>query len=202
MDEAHGLEVAAAVADQLIDDGVCCGACWKDDCVLGCVGCSGRLYCVDDGARVLNRARSGVTVRKPGWPLPMAGCVIVVVVVEGLVGFCVDHENEGVFGVLDELLIVVVDGDMTGGVLSQLGKPLLPLDDADMLPLPLTSASKSSSFPPVPLSKVVPVTPPNARKSSLGRAVPALVVPDSSCSFFVCSSSTFLDSVLMSSMNV
>lgn len=200
MDEPHGFDVAAAVADQLIDDGVCCGACWKDGCVLGCVGCSGRLYCVDDGARVLNRARSGVTVRKPGCPPPMAGCVIVVV--EGLVGFCVDHENEGVFGVLDELLIVVVDGDMTDGVLSQLGKPLLPLDDADMPPLPLTSASKSSSFPPVPLSKVVPVTPPNARKSSLGRAVPTLAVPDSSCSFFVCSSSTLLDSVLMSSMNV
>lgn len=193
------MAVAAAEADQLIDEEVCGGG-GKDDCA-GWVGCSGWLYCVDDGARVLNRARSGVTVRKLGWLLPMAGLDVVV----GLVGFCVDHEKDGVFGVLDELLTVAValEDAMIDGVSSQLGKPLLLLvDDADMPPLPFTRASKSSSFPPAVLSNVVPVTPPNARKSSLGPAVPAFVVPDNSCSFLVCSSSTLLDRFLISSMNV
>lgn len=168
-DDAHGFDVAAAPAllDQLTDDDVVAGKLdWA-----GCDGCSGWLYCVEDGANVPKRPRSGVTVRKP---LP-----VLEVLVAGLVGLCVDHENDGVLGVLELDLIVAVDDDMTDGVSSQLGMPLL--DDA-VKPdgFPLTRASKSSSVAPLLLSNVVPVTPPNARKSSPAAAVPLVEVPDNS----------------------
>ena len=56
--------MAAEAEDQLIEfvDDVlwCVAAC---DAML-CVGCSGWLNCVEDGAIASNRARSGVTVRK------------------------------------------------------------------------------------------------------------------------------------------
>lgn len=58
---------------------------------------------------------------------------------------------------------------------------------------PLTRASKSFSDVG---SKVVPVTPPKAMKSSLG----VVVVPPSSCSLRVCSSSTRRERLLINSM--
>lgn len=68
---------------------------------------------------------------------------------------------------------------------------------------PLTSRSKSSSVAPFVASNVVPDTPPNPKKSSLG--VGALPPPpfkvESSCSFFICSSSTLLERDLINSMN-
>lgn len=191
MDEPHGLGVCWAV-----------GACKLDGDDVDGAGCSGWLYCVDDGARAPKRDRSGVAVRKLAWLLMVGRDAVVVT----LVGSCEDHEKDG--GVLG-VLHVVLTGDVTEAASSQLGKPpLVVFDDAGTIPpllaLPLTSASKSPSLPPVPLplSNAVPVTPPKARKSSLEPAVPALACPDSSCSFLVCSSSTRRESFLMSSMNV
>jgi hypothetical protein len=65
---------------------------------------------------------------------------------------------------------------------------------------PLTRRSKSSSVVPL-ASSDDPATAPKAMKSSAGSADEPLVLPLSSCSFFVCSSSTFLDNDLMRSMN-
>ena len=136
------------------------------------------------------RPRSGVTVRKPPAPVDVLG------------GLWVDQENDGALGVFDEdfvTLAVDEEGDMTDGVSSQLGKPLL---DEPPPGLPFTRASKSSSVAPL-LSNVVPVTPPNARKSSLGPATAvAPDVPASSCSFLACSSSTRRERFLMSSIKV
>lgn len=160
-----------------------------------CVGCNGLLNCVEEGAIASNRARSGVTVRK------LDCCDICDAV--GLAAGCDDHENAGVCGVLGTEAIPV-EGALAGAGSSQLPKSLPePEPDAGIPPFPLTRASKSSGLSPlVLLSKVVPVTPPNARKSSLGAAFAPLEVPDSSCSFLVCSSSTRLESSLISAMNV
>lgn len=107
----------------------------------------------------------------------------------------VDQEKDGVCG-------VAVDDRFTEaaalGASSQLGV-LAALEEPPAVPF--TRASKSSSLPPLVASKAVPVRPPKAIKSSLGAAVDPLVDPDSSCNFFVCSSSTFRDKVLMRSMN-
>jgi hypothetical protein len=65
--------------------------------------------------------------------------------------------------------------------------------------LPLTSRSKSSSVVPL-VSRVDAVMAPKDMKSSVGSADAPLELPDNSCSFLVCSSSTLLDKFLMRSM--
>ena len=99
----------------------------------------------------------------------------------------VDHENVGA-GVLDF--------DFAGS--SQLGVAVL---DLGLAIRPLTRLSKSSSVAPLLWSKVVPVTPPKAMKSSAGAAV-LLEPPPSSCNFLVCSSSTLRDKLLIRSMKL
>lgn len=180
------LVVVEAVDDQPKLGADCCaGVCWKPDCV----GCKGWLNCVELGVMTSKRLRSGVTVRKEGcWLWSVLVCFT-----GGLIGGCVDQEKDGVWGVaVDDRLTLAA---ATCGESSQLGV----LAALELPPvLPLTSASKSSSLPFV-ASNAVPVTPPNAIKSSL-MAVDPLMEPESSCNFLVCSSSTLRDSVLMRSM--
>lgn len=71
-------------------------------------------------------------------------------------------------------------------------------DEVDVVVLPLTSRSKSSSVAPL-VSSVDPASVPKDMKSSFGSDEP-LDWP-SSCSFLVCSSSTRAESDLTRSMN-
>ena len=109
-----------------------------------------------------------------------------------------DQENAGV-GVLVEDL-PPVDDVLPGAASSQLGA--LPLPDCDELtPLrPLTRASKSSAVAPFGEESNGEPEPPKDMKSSLA-AVVVEVLPDSSWSFRVCSSSTLLERERISSMN-
>lgn len=93
----------------------------------------------------------------------------------GLLGPCVDHEKAGVCGALVGDFAACCGAACCGS--SQLAKPLLAWPE---LPLPLTSASKSSAVAVLGASNVVPVTPPKARKSSFGAAVEPLAAPESS----------------------
>lgn len=65
---------------------------------------------------------------------------------------------------------------------------------------PFTSRSKSSSVAPFVESNVIPLTPPNPMKSSVGVTALPPFTTESSCNFFICSSSTFLESDLIKSM--
>ncbi|KAH6608566.1 hypothetical protein Trco_001912 [Trichoderma cornu-damae] len=185
-------EAAAAAADVAVEDQLKLGeddAGWKPDCV----GCKGWLNWVELGVMTSNRLRSGVTVRNEGgWLWSVLGCLP-----GGLVGGCVDQEKDGVWGVAVEDRLTVAAAAF--GASSQLG--VLAAAEEEPPPfLPLTSASKSSSLPPLVASKAVPVKPPKAIKSSLAAAADPLTDPESSWSFLVCSSSTLRDRVLMRSI--
>ncbi len=184
LDEAQGLGVEAGAVDQLKPVEVCGLVV---DGALGTMplvtGCSGFENCVAEGVRISNRFRSGVTVRND-WGFGVGAAVTG--------GLGVDHENCG--------------GDMveTGGAAAGAAGASQPAS----IPLfvvwdffPFTNRSKSSSVAPLAGSNVVPVTPPNAKKSSFGVAArPPSVTVESSCSFLVCSSSTRLESTLINSM--
>ena len=159
------------------------------------IGWRGWEYCVEDGVIAGRFARSGVTVlNEPCWALnppsePCGGAAVV--------GLGVDQENAA----FCEALGFCSPGDPSEDREAVSSQPAasngLPLRELD---LPLTSFSKSSSVAPVAASNCVPVIPPKDIKSSAGPAAEPLVTPESSCSFFVCSSSTFFESVLINSM--
>lgn len=144
------------------------------------------------GAMGWKLARSGVTVLKPGcWALTAPN--LFAGVAAGAAGG-VDQEKAAV-GV-DFLLPEV--GDVSGAFVTTLSHPAsMGLAGAPLGP-PLTRDSKSVSVAPF-ASKDAPATGPKDMKSSF-RADPLASPPDSSCSFLVCSSSTLLESDLMSSM--
>jgi hypothetical protein len=133
-----------------------------------------------------------VTVLKLPWALTalrfdgVGGCACV--------GLGVDHEKAGAFGVPVPDL---TDGDARGRLSSQLGNVVLDLDSPTP---PLTSLSKSSSSAPLVCSNAVPIVPPKFIKSSVVVATDVSPLADSSCSFFVCSSSTRRDNDLIRSM--
>lgn len=194
--DAQALAGAFVAVVQLTEDDPLLCSC---GCTPGCVGCNGALNCVDVGVSVSKRARSGVTV------LDVACCVLKVLVMLGelaglLGGGGVDHEKDGAVGVLADERAAVATTDAAGAGASQLLKELLAGAGLVRI-LPLTRASKSSSFAPL-LSKAVPVNPPKASISSVAAAVAPFEDPDNSCSFLVCSSSTRRDRFFISSMNV
>lgn len=172
--------VALLALDQLNDAGCGCGC---DDVVFDC-GCKGCENWVIVGAMGWMAARSGVTVLKP----PVWALRCEVATGEDTGG--VDQENVGV-GVE---FLTLEEEDAADGFVSQLSSGLVLV----VLALPLTSASKSVSDVPF-ASREEPAIAPNDRKSSL-RPGDVTAPPVSSCSFFVCSSSTLLDSDLISSM--
>lgn len=161
--------------------------------------------------------RSGVTERNDGcWRDPSVRLAAGPV----LVGLGVDQENDAAgLAAPDDLIpgdgsawdasVLVVDDDgciagpashaASSGLVDSMPPPLCRLD------FPLTSISKSSSLAPFAwLSKAVPASGPNDMKSSFAADDDPWVAPfapDSSCSFFVCSSSTLRDRDLMRSMN-
>lgn len=114
-----------------------------------------------------------------------------------VLGLGVDQENVAfceALGLFNAGELTEVCEAVSSQPAASIGLPFFLLD------LPLTSFSKSSSVAPVAASNCVPVIPPKDKKSSAGPAAEPLVAPVSSCSFFVCSSSTFFESCLISSM--
>lgn len=188
--DAQGFAVAV---DQFTeaDEAGCAGGGGNADC--GALGCKGCENWVVDGAIAGRLARSGVTVlNDPCWALNPPRELV-----EGaaFVGLGVDQEKVA----FCEALGCGKPGELIAEAVSpqpaSMGLMLFELD------FPLTSCSKSSSVAPVAASNCVPVIPPKDMKSSAGpAAAEPLVTPASSCNFFVCSSSTFRDRLLMSSI--
>lgn len=202
----HGLAVADADGVVAADDqfteveeaGGFVDGGGKADCAVA-AGWRGWENCVVEGVMAGRFARSGVTVlNEPCWalkPPSEAGATVVV-------GLGVDQENVAFCAALG----FFNPGDPTEdreAASSQLGAAsngLLLLSFE--LDLPLTSFSKSSSVAPVAASNCVPEIPPKDIKSSAGPAAEPLVVPESSWSFLVCSSSTLRERALINSMKV
>lgn len=141
------------------------------------------------------RERSGVMVLEAGF----AGCgfnaafmELLLLWKEGVVGLGVDQANAACFG-------WAFRGVADAGAESQPES----MGSEDSLPpaFPFTRRSKSISPPSAPLLDVPnALVPPKDMKSSL-RAAPEPFVPESSCSFLVCSVSTRDERLLMRSMN-
>lgn len=138
------------------------------------VGCSGVENCVDDGESVVNAERSGVTVRD------IEACGRNAVVCWLATG--VDQENVGAGFAAGRFAAFVSVGAA-----------------AEVLTLPCTNRSKSASA--VSEDPFVDGNADMVPNDIMSVELDVGLLPPSSFSFFVCSTSTRVDKVLMSSMN-